>query len=246
VRDPAVRAAWEAEYRAGRYVGEAPVPFIDEILAESRKRGVRRGLYIGCGNGRNFVPLSRGGLQLDGLDLSPTAIAQLAARFPECADRLTVGEVDALPARRRYPLVLGLQVFQHGDRETCHAHVAAAQRRVATGGLFALRVNAVGTEVEHAHEVVEGDAERGFTVRYRSGPKRGLRIHFFGRPELEECFRPAFVPVVPLRRVTEARASPATGTWIQWEGIWERRALSAHVGPSAPAGTVETGTGAAP
>jgi hypothetical protein len=223
VSDPAVRAAWEAEYRAGRYADEPPVPFVTDLLAAARTRGVRRGLYIGCGNGRNFVPLTEGGLTLDGVDLSSTAIDQLAARRPEWAGRLTVGDLDALPAARRYPIVIGLQVFQHGDRGTCHAHLASAQRRVASAGLFALRVNAVGTEVEHPHDVLEGDDASGFTVRYRSGPKRGLLIHFFGDLELEECFRNGFVPVLPLRKVTETRTAPAQGTWSQWEGIWARR-----------------------
>jgi hypothetical protein len=223
VSDPAVRAAWEAEYRIGRYRDEAPIPFVSEILAVARARGLHRGLYIGCGNGRNFVPLTRGGLALDGVDLSPTAIAQLGARLPECAGRLTVGEVDAIPPDRRYPLVLGLQVFQHGDRATCHDHVVAAQLRVAAAGLFAIRVNAAGTEVEHAHDVIEDDADGGFTVQYRSGPKRGLPIHFFGGLELEELFRSDFVSVTPLRKVSETRPSPGTGTWSQWEGIWQRR-----------------------
>lgn len=221
--DPAVRAAWDAEYRAGRYVDESPVPFVHEILRATHTRGIRRGLYIGCGNGRNFVPLTRGGLVLDGVDLSPTAIAQLAHRFPECARRVSVGDVEALPPGRRYPLVVGLQVFQHGDRATCRAHLAAAQHRVMARGLLAIRVNAVGTAVEHPHEVVEGDVEDGFTVRYRAGPKRGLMIHFFGGPELEEAVRRDFAPVTPLRKVTETRAAPSSGTWSQWEGIWERR-----------------------
>jgi SAM-dependent methyltransferase len=168
------------------------------------------------------VPLTRGGLRLDGVDLSPTAIAQLAARLPECADRLTVGDLEDLPASRNYPLVIGLQVFQHGDRATCEAHLAAAQRRVAPGGLFALRVNAVGTVLEHPYDVTEGDDGRGFTVRYRDGPKRGLLVHFFAREELEERFRPAFRPVSSLRLVTMPRAVPALGSWSQWEAVWER------------------------
>jgi len=235
VSDPAVRTAWDAEYRAGRYLDEPPVPFVHEILATARARGIRNGLYIGCGNGRNFVPLTLGGLELEGVDLSPTAIAQLAARLPESAGRLVVGNLAALPSSRDYPLVIGLQVFQHGDLATCRAHLAAAQQRVRPGGLFALRVNAVATEVEFPHDVVEGDRERGFTVRYRSGPKQGLLVHFFGGPELAEPFAREFVPVAPLRVVTQTRTAPSTGTWSQWEGIWERRSAGRSSAGADPA-----------
>ena len=55
-----VASRWDSEYRAGRYVAERPLPFVDQILSTLRARpgamaGV--GLYVGCGNGRNYVPL---------------------------------------------------------------------------------------------------------------------------------------------------------------------------------------------
>ena len=78
-------AAWDAEYAAGRYRGEPPVAFTGDILAAARQAGLTQGLYIGCGNGRNYLPLVAGGLDLTGLDISATAIAQLAARAPDRA-----------------------------------------------------------------------------------------------------------------------------------------------------------------
>jgi SAM-dependent methyltransferase len=138
-------ASWDAEYAAGRYAGEPPVAFTRDILAAARRATVSSGLYIGCGNGRNYLPLVAGGLDLTGLDISPAAIAQLAARAPGRRDRLFCGDLDALPAAARYPLVIGIQVFQHGDRAAAHAHIRAAQRRVSPGGLFCLRVSATAT-----------------------------------------------------------------------------------------------------
>jgi hypothetical protein len=34
-------------------------------------------------------------------------------------------------SRARHPLVIGIQVFQHGDRAAAHAHIRAAQQRVS-------------------------------------------------------------------------------------------------------------------
>jgi hypothetical protein len=69
-----------------------------------------------------------------------------------------------------------------------HAHIRAAQARVAGGGLFCLRVNATGTDIWPEHGVTERHLDGGLTVRYLAGPKRHLLIHFFSAAELGALF----------------------------------------------------------
>jgi SAM-dependent methyltransferase len=215
-------AAWDAEYEAGRYLDEPPVAFTQDVLAAARQAGAGRGLYVGCGNGRNYLPLVAGGLDLTGLDISAAAIAQLAGRAPGCRDRLICGDLTALAPGVAWPLVIGIQVFQHGDRAATHAHIRAAQRRVTLGGLFCLRVNATGTDIWPGHEVAENDPDGGLTVRYLAGPKQGLLIHFFTATELDALFAGQFAPVLPVRAQRTWRTPPAPGQWSQWEAIWRK------------------------
>src|SRR5207248_3084522 len=78
------------------------------------------GLYIGCGNGRNYLPLVDGGLDLVGLDVSAAALAKLAERAPGRSERLIHGDLRALPPSASYRLVIGIQVFSTatGQRPT--------------------------------------------------------------------------------------------------------------------------------
>jgi hypothetical protein len=74
-------ASWDAEYASGRYEEEPPVRFTADIIAAAKSRNLRHGLYVGCGNGRNFAPMNDAGLNLLGLDISdsvdrPHAIEQ--------------------------------------------------------------------------------------------------------------------------------------------------------------------------
>jgi SAM-dependent methyltransferase len=218
-------AAWDAEYAAGRYASEPPVAFTRDILAAALQAGLTRGLYIGCGNGRNYLPLVGGGLDLTGLDISPAAIAQLTARVPERRGRLVHGDLNSLPAEAAYPLVIGIQVFQHGNHATTHAHIRAAQQRLTPGGLFCLRVNATATDVWPRHEVTERHPDGGFTVRYLAGPKHSLLIHFFTSTELGDLFADAFTPVLPPRLWQARRDPPQPGQWSQWEAIWRKTTL---------------------
>ena len=219
-RGPA--AAWDAEYLADRYQDEPPVAFTHDILGAARRAGVTRGLYVGCGNGRNYLPLVAGGLDLTGLDIAPAAITQLAARAPGRRDRLICGDLTALPAEARYPLVIGIQVFQHGDRAQAHTHIRAAQQRLTPGGLFCLRVNATGTDIWPEHEGTGHDPDGGLTVRYLAGPKKGLHIHFFDATELNALFAGHFAPGLPLRLQRTQRMPPQPGQWSQWEAIWRK------------------------
>ncbi|HXL45710.1 MAG TPA: class I SAM-dependent methyltransferase, partial [Candidatus Binatia bacterium] len=90
-----VAARWDSEYRAGRYVAERPLPFVDRIITTVRAHpeaitGV--GLYVGCGNGRNYLPLVDAGLALHGLDVSREALEQLVARRATLKPQLTCAD----------------------------------------------------------------------------------------------------------------------------------------------------------
>ena len=91
------------------------------------------------------------------------------------------------------------------------------------GGLLCVRVNAAGTDIEHAHRRFEEHGDGSFSVRYRSGPKAGLDIHFFAAAELAAVVGGAFDPVLPPRLHVTWRTPPGRGQWSQWEAIWLRR-----------------------
>jgi hypothetical protein len=220
-----VAEAWDVEYAAGRYRDEPRLPFVADVLAAARDQGLlgAESLYIGCGSGRNYLPLVEGGLDLVGLDVSATALGQLAERAPDRRERLIHGELTALPAGTAYALVIGIQVFQHGDRASARDHLRFAQARLAAGGLFCLRVNAVGTELEYDHDVVERGGDGDFTVRYLAGPKRGLLIHFFAASELDALFAGYDVVLAP--RLSQTWRVPLErGQWSQWEAIYRKPA----------------------
>jgi SAM-dependent methyltransferase len=217
-------ASWDALYRSGLYHAEPPTPFVVDVMRESATRSLPtgRGLYVGCGNGRNFLPLVAAGLDLVGLDISREALRQVLGYRPELAGTLLHGDLSALPLGERFSVVVGLHVFHHGNGAEARAHLAGAAGVVAPGGLLCIRVNAVGSRPRYGHDVLEADEDgTPRTVRWADGPLDGMVEHLFGAPELAAIVSPCFEPVV------ELRLSPASASdrFEQWEAIWRRREL---------------------
>ena len=176
-------ARWDAEYRGGRYAKEPPVPFVDRILAVLEDSPLRSstGLYVGCGNGRNYLPLADAGLRLYGLDLSTESLRQLVARNPVESGRLIRADFRTWQSQRRFGYVIAIQVFQHGSAADVARYFAKVASMLAPGGLLFLRVNSASTEIDHPHTVIEQNELGGMTVRFEAGPKRGLPVHFYTR-----------------------------------------------------------------
>ena len=83
-------------------------------------------------------------------------------------------------------------------------------------------MNAVGTDVWPEHEVIEQDPSGGFTVRYLTGAKAGLPIHFFSERELRSAIPSDFTEILSPRVDATRREPPDPGSWLQWEAIWRR------------------------
>ena len=224
--DPALTAArWDAEYREGRYLQEPPISFIEQILAlllDHRIMLSGIGLYIGCGNGRNYLPLVEAGARPYGMDLSFEALYLLRARRPAMSPPLICADLRRFHSARRFDYLIALQVFQHGTVADVATYFANVRDLLRPGGLFFLRVNSVSTQIRHAHAVIERNDFGGVTVEYKAGPKHGLPVHFYAREELLALTQEAFAIVSEPSEQIIVRTAPQTGFWAQWQAVWRR------------------------
>lgn len=222
--DP-IQHAWDDAYAEGKYVFDPPVPFAKEIssFVGEHLPADARGLYVGCGNGRNFIPIAKSGLHLDGIDMSREGIEQLQQALPNHDGKLEVGDFHTLSGAWDY--LISLQVFQHGDQASSYDHFAQSARLLKPGGYLFLRVNAASTQLDLAHELVEGSEGASRTVRYTEGHKAEahIPIHYFEREELEALAgQNGFVISRPLSEHRTDRKLPRHGFWSQWETIWQK------------------------
>ncbi len=104
--DPLAGSPWSTPATVAGFMQSAPNTVLLRFAENERQRaGVRWALDLGCGAGRNAIPLVRLGWNVLGLDLSwPMLVAAAPrARHEGFPDRLHVilSPMDKIPARRR-------------------------------------------------------------------------------------------------------------------------------------------------
>jgi cyclopropane fatty-acyl-phospholipid synthase-like methyltransferase len=164
------------------------------------------------------VPLHDAGLSLEGSDISPAAIEQLKQRRPEA--NVKAGDFLTHNTEKPYAYLLSIQLFQHGNSRKARRLFEKTYDLLQPRGLFVLRVNSIHTQIAERHEITERSPEGGLTVKYISGQKTGMDVHFFSAEELHELTRRHYKTVMPLREEFIPRADKSY--WVQWETILEK------------------------
>ena len=224
-----ITQVWDKQYRNGLlYRTEPAVDFIDNTIIKELKSNPNlkngRGLYVGCGNGRNYSKLIESDklLNIVGLDVSGVALEQLAKKLPQCSNMLEQCDfLDYQQKNKSFQYIIAIQVFQHGNASRTNKYFEKASILLEKGGLLFLRVNASNTILQYEHNITEKSNTGSFTVRYNEGPKRGLDIRFFSKEDICGLLHKNNMSIVmkELKNVTTKRVSPRIGTWSQWELI---------------------------
>lgn len=213
--------AWDQAYSADKYIFDKPIKFTQDIIDFTKEYmpASSKGLYAGCGNGRNFIPLVEAGLKLDGIDLSGEGIDQIRHNLPSGFNgKLMVGDFHELSGQWDY--LLALQVLHFGDKATTQKHFAQASSLIRPGGYLFFRVPSAGTAIDKPHEIIEGEVSTSRTVRYNDHEI----YHYFEDQELQELAEiTGFTEVTPLRDDVAASKSPKIrGTFRHFEAIWQK------------------------
>jgi SAM-dependent methyltransferase len=141
--DPLAGSQWSAPGTVAGFAHATPNPVLITFAEEERQRsGSRRALDLGCGAGRNAVPLARLGWTVVGTDLSWPMLCAAATRMREDRiDRLhlVLAPMERIPARdRTFDLVIahGIWNLARSASQFRRALDEAARVAKAGAGLF--------------------------------------------------------------------------------------------------------------
>jgi methyl halide transferase len=92
---------WDEMYQKGEVFWDkgAPAPAMKQYLERHLVRG--RALVPGCGRGHEVALAVEHGLDVIGLDIAPTGVAEARARYPRLAERFVIGNLFEPPQEMR-------------------------------------------------------------------------------------------------------------------------------------------------
>lgn len=213
--DPLAGSPWSSPDTVAGFSQSPPnAALMDFAEQELRRAGRGRALDLGCGAGRNTLPLARAGWDVLGLDLSWPMIAAAAGRAAserlESRAHVALAPMDALPVRDdSFDLVIA-----HGIWNL--ARSAAEFRRAVREAARAARPGAALFVFTFSRHTLSPDVEpvpgEPFVFTQFSGQPQCFLTETQLMTELEEA---GFLPDsgVPLRELNRpAPGSLATGT----------------------------------
>lgn len=126
---------WEREYRDpdARAFGPPSTEILELIPRLPRRASV---LDLGCGDGRNALPLARAGFEVTAIDRSRSGVSRLAATasVEDLEVRAVVTDLASFEPRHRYDLVLAHGVLHLLPSDVCERTMAAMRRATKPGG----------------------------------------------------------------------------------------------------------------
>jgi ubiquinone/menaquinone biosynthesis C-methylase UbiE len=137
-----IQDGWEEAYLQHNDISlwqENAIPFLPEVINLIHQREYKTLIDLGCGDGRNLVPLANAGLICTGVDLSKTALACSHKRLQKFGAHafLMEGDVTNLNfADQSVEVVTCFDVF--GQLPEPEKVIAEIRRILIPGGLFAM------------------------------------------------------------------------------------------------------------
>ncbi|MFN7983833.1 MAG: class I SAM-dependent methyltransferase [Vicinamibacterales bacterium] len=221
--DPLAGTPWSSPSTVAGFAGGTPNPTLVEYTAHLLgSRANARALDIGCGAGRNAVPLAQRGWQVVGLDLSVPMLQAAQARAQQAnvgACHVLLAGMDALPiADASMDLVIahGIWNLSTSDAQFRRAVREAARVSRPGAGLF------VFTFSRHAlPEDATPEAEQTFIYRQFSGQPQCFltESQLFSEMQAAGFERDAAVPFVEHNRPNCAALRTA-GTPVIYEAAF--------------------------
>lgn len=142
-----IKNPWERIYRLPEeyayYDLLKPHESMDEVIQFFHAKNIKRVLDLGCGIGRNTIPLIYEGFTVIGIDSSSIALCQLQKQLDQLQlnAKLIRGKFQSIPIKNNsVDAVISVQTLNHGTEAEVKKGISEISRVLHPGGLIFITV----------------------------------------------------------------------------------------------------------
>jgi len=209
---------WDDRIRSGDLKGpNSRDKYLVEFIKQRREEMGKQLLDIGCGTGRNYIPLVEEGFDVTGLDISPVGLQILKEQLEEkrLSAKLVMGKSSELPFDSdSFDFVLAHGSLHFGTWNEIENNFAEVWRVMRPKRYFLFEVRSRND----ATKITQRMDDKGYTAIDFTG----LLMHFFTKEELLELAKENRFDIAmgPIENSRPRR--PPMGDKFQWYVVFRK------------------------
>jgi len=169
-----------------------PHPDLKRVIGHFKKRNVIKVLDLGCGLGRNFIPLARFGFNVTGIDQAPNAIKKLKTVMSKeniNGEALIGNFQNLLFADESFDAVISIQTINHGYQDGVEKGIAEIERVLCSGGSIFVTVPGRIAKGEIRYSLVKTAQKVSDRVYIPTvGKEKGIPHFIFNKELIKKMF----------------------------------------------------------
>jgi len=174
---------WDKTFASGWREEQGPDKFLMDFIKGYQAKIGKMGLDLGCGWGRNLIPLLEQGFNVIGLDISKEGLKKAKEKLEErkLATKLIHGESTKLRFdSESFDFVVSLGVLHHQKWEDIQKSFREINRVLRRDGYLIFSVRSASDTERPRQRIVD----YGHTAIDIEGSKKGVVQHYFTKEEL--------------------------------------------------------------
>lgn len=176
---------WDSKFERGWHEGSGSPRFFTEYVDAHKEELGHLVLDLGCGRGRNLVPLVEQGFDVTGLDFSKSGLDETkrALDQKDLDAKLVQGKTTELPFEdNSFDFVVSIGVIHHNTWEDIQKSFKEVGRVLREGQTFLFQ----GRSTKDNDRPRKQIDDKGYTAVDTQGLKQDVVQHYFTKDELQE------------------------------------------------------------
>lgn len=215
---------WNKSYETGKYTNSPMTSNVEKFYEDYLKNSEIKTIgFIGCGNGRNLIPLTKKGFATFGIDLSDIALKQLKEKIAleNLNTEIQRSSFYNLPwGNKSLDCVIANNSLQHNDWRGAEKAFKEISRCLKKSGIAFVSVRSSKRNLPE-QKIMINDNGITFIPTNTLNQKFGIKIHHYTLEELEKLAVLSGLQIISAKEIKKPPKNNNEKRW-HWSVVFQK------------------------